>query len=191
MSLKISLTQLGVDCIDVMLIHRPDILMNPHEIAEAFEKLRTAGRVKAFGVSNFTPSQFEMLNNFTPLITNQVEISLLHRNAFEDGTLDQCLKLGIRPTAWSPFGGGFIFSDDSTPEIQKIKEVINQLGEKYNASIDQILLAFLLKHPSGIIPIYGSSKISRVQSAKEALSIKPSHEDWYRLWEAAIGKEVA
>ena len=146
-----------------MLIHRPDVLMNPHEIAEAFEKLRSAGKVKTFGVSNFTPSQFEMLNSLTPLITNQVEISILHRNTFEDGTLDQCLKHGIRPTAWSPFGGGAIFSDDSTPEIQKIKTVIQQVGEKYNASIDQILLAFLLKHPSGIIPIYGSSKISRVQ----------------------------
>ncbi|MEL6863038.1 MAG: aldo/keto reductase [Bacteroidota bacterium] len=186
-----SLKQLGVDCLDVMLIHRPDYLMDPHEVAEAFHQLENDGKVKAFGVSNFSPSQFETLNSFFPLLTNQVEISLLHRNAFEDGTLDQCLRLGIRPTAWSPFGGGRIFTDTTSPEIQKIKAVIDQLGETHKASSDQILLAFLRKHPSGILPIIGSSKITRIQSAHQALDIKLSHEEWYRLWEAAIGEEVA
>lgn len=186
-----SLIQLGVDHLDVLLIHRPDHLMNPYEIAEAFEKLKVEGKVRAFGVSNFSTSQFDLLNAFIPLITNQVEISLLHRDAFVDGTLDQCLKLGIHPTAWSPFGGGEIFSEDTSPEMESIKVVINQLGEIYGASLDQILLAFLLKHPAQIIPIYGSSKVHRIQSAKEALEISLNHEDWYRLWESAIGQEVA
>jgi len=186
-----SLKDLGLDCIDVMLIHRPDYLMNPHEIAEAFTILKDAGKVKAFGVSNFTVSQFELLNSFTPLITNQLEISLLHRNAFADGTLDQCLRLGVTPTAWSPFGGGSIFTDDKTPEIQKIKKVATEIGQKVDATLDQVLIAFLLKHPAGIVPIFGSSKIHRVQAIKKALDINLSHEDWYQLWEAAIGQEVA
>jgi len=186
-----SLKQLGVDCLDVLLIHRPDYLMSPHEIAEAFEKLKKEGKVKAFGVSNFTPSQFDLLNSYTPLITNQVEISILHRNAFEDGTLDQCMKHGIVPTAWSPFGGGSIFSKDTSEEVQKIKKVLTELGETHNASADQILLAFLRKHPSGIIPILGTTKIDRIKTAKEALAINLTHEEWYQLWEAAIGQEVA
>lgn len=186
-----SLQELGVDVLDVLLIHRPDYLMNPHEIAEAVEQLKSAGKIKTFGVSNFTPSQFDLLNSFTPLITNQVEISLLQRNAFEDGTLDQCLRLGIAPTAWSPFGGGAIFGDSDRPELVRIKPVLAQLCEKYKGTSDQILLAWLRKHPAGIIPVLGSTKIKRIATAKAALDISLSHEDWYKLWEAALGHRVA
>ena len=118
-----SLKELGVDVLDVFLIHRPDYLMDPHEIAEAFMTLKKAGKVKTFGVSNFSASQFELLNSMTALVTNQLEISLLQRKAFDDGTLDQCLRHGIRPTAWSPFGGGAIFSEQRSPEIARIKKV--------------------------------------------------------------------
>ena len=186
-----SLMQLGVDHLDLFLIHRPDYLMHPQEIAEAFELLKRQGKVKAFGVSNFSPSQFDLLHSYTPLVTNQVEISLLHRNAFEDGTLDQCMKLGIRPTAWSPFGGGAVFSNQQQAETQLLKTVLEELAASYSASIDQIMLAWLFKHPSGIIPILGTTKVSRIEKAKAALAIDLSHEDWYKLWEAATGKEVA
>ena len=186
-----SLKQLGVEVLDVLLLHRPDYLMDIYEVAEAVEQLKKEGKIKAFGVSNYSYTQFEILNSCTPLITNQLEISLLHRNAFEDGRLDQCRKLGIRPTAWSPFGGGTIFSKTIDAEVKSIKKVLQQLGEKYKASADQILLAFLLKHPSGIIPILGSTKIARIKTAKAALDISLSHEDWYKLWEAALGQEVA
>ena len=186
-----SLKQLGVDYLDVLLIHRPDYLINPHEVAEAFAALKESGKVKAFGVSNFSVSQFELLHSFTPLITNQLEISLLHRNAFEDGTLDQCQRLGTCPTAWSPLGGGAIFTEENTAEFQNVIKVATELGEIHAASIDQILIAFLRKHPAGIIPIYGSTKIKRIETIKKGLHIELSHEEWYRLWEAAIGKEVA
>ena len=185
-----ALKQLGVDVLDVLLIHRPDYLMDIYEVAEAAEQLKRQGKIKAFGVSNFTYNQFELLNSCTPLITNQLEISLLHRNAFEDGRLLQCMKLGIAPTAWSPFGGGAIFSE-TAEDLQPIKKGLQQLGEIYNASADQILLAFLLKHPSGIIPILGSTKIARIKTAKAALDISLTHEDWYKLWESAIGQEIA
>lgn len=190
-SVENSLKELGVEQLDVLLIHRPDYLMNPHEIAEAFTSLKFAGKVKEFGVSNFSRKQFEILNSFTPLITNQIEISPLHRNAFENGTLDQCIRKGITPTAWSPFGGGSLFSKSTDPSIIKIQESIKVLCRKHNVTADKILIAWLLKHPAGIIPILGTTKIERIKDAKEALDIKLSHEDWYSIWEAAIGEEVA
>lgn len=186
-----SIKALGVEHLDLFLIHRPDYLMDPHEIAEAVTLLKSTGKVKHFGVSNFTTSQFELLNSFTPLATNQLEISLMHRNAFDDGTLDQCLRLGVRPTAWSPFGGGSIFASDPSPEIQSLIKVITEIGEAYDAAVDHILIAFLLRHPSGIVPILGTTKVSRIESIKKALTIDLSREDWYRLWEAATGHEVA
>jgi len=118
-------------------------------------------------------------------------VSLLHRQPLEDGTLDQCMRLGAIPTAWSPFGGGAIFvSKSDKPAIQRITDAAQPLQEKYNAAFDQLLLAWLLKHPSGIIPVLGTTKIDRIKKAKEALSIQLSHEDWYIMLEAAVGEQV-
>ena len=185
-----SLKELGVDCMDLYLIHRPDYLMDPAEIAEAVENLKKAGKIKHFGVSNFTPSQFDLLNSYTPLATNQIELSLLHLNALDDGILDQCKKHNISPTAWSPFGGGSIFSDKEDSRVQRIRKTASKLGETHGASIDQILLAWLFRHPSGIVPIVGSSKIERIKSAAEAAQIQLSREEWYELLEASRGEEV-
>ncbi|MEL6251137.1 MAG: aldo/keto reductase [Bacteroidota bacterium] len=185
-----SLKELGVDCLDLYLIHRPDYLMDPEEIAEAVESLKKAGKIKHFGVSNFSPSQFDLLNSYTPLATNQIEVSLLHLNSLDDGSLDQCIKHKISPTAWSPFGGGSIFSDKEDPRIKRIRKTAAELGEKYGASIDQILLTWVFRHPSGIVPIVGSSKIERIKRAAEAAQIKLSREDWYELLEASRGEEV-
>ena len=186
-----SLKALSVDSIDLLLIHRPDYLMNVDEVAEAFGQMHSSGKVKAFGVSNFTTSQFDLLNAVVPLMTNQVEISLLHLDAFKDGTLDQCQKLKIRPTAWSPFGGGEIFSQQtSSTRVLRIREAAEEFCRRYDASIDQILLAWLLKHPSGIVPIIGSSKIDRIKNAIGALHINLNHEEWYELLQASTGEEV-
>jgi len=165
--------------------------MNPNEIAEAFSQLKQAGKVKHFGVSNFTPSQFDLLNSYTPLVTNQIEVSITHRNAFEDGTLDQCIKHKIQPTAWSPLGGGAIFGVTEDEQIQEIQKVAQALGKKYDAGIDQILLAWINKHPARIVSVLGTSKSKRVEAALKALEIELSHEEWYELWQAAIGEEVA
>ncbi len=186
-----SLKELGVEQLEVMLLHRPDYLMNPSEIAEAFEHLRVAGKVKYFGVSNFTTSQFALLNQYTPLITNQLEISILHRNAFEDGTLDQLLRERIIPTAWSPVGGGAIFSESEKEEVQRIQKKVKELAERHECQVDQLLLAWLRKHPSGIVPVLGSTKVERVQGAMDSLRIELSREEWYEVWEGAIGHEVA
>jgi predicted oxidoreductase len=186
-----SLKALSIEAIDLLLIHRPDYLMDASEIAAAFSDLKEAGKVKHFGVSNFTPSQFELLSSFTPLVTNQLEISVLHRNAFEDGTLDQCQKYNIQPTAWSPLGGGALFGVTADESIIRIQKVLAELGEKHQASPDQLLYAWLLKHPAKIVPVLGTTKLERVKAAIEAREMVLSHEDWYTIWEAAIGEEVA
>lgn len=185
-----SLKELNIDCIDLLLIHRPDYLMDAAEVARAFEKLKVSGKVKHFGVSNFSTSQVALLQAHTPLASHQIEASLLHRNPLDDGSLDQCQLTNMIPTAWSPFGGGRIFSKDDDPQLDRIRKTALEIGEKYDAGLDQILLAWLLKHPAGIVPIVGSSKISRIETALAATKIKLSHEEWYQLLEAAVGAEV-
>lgn len=190
-SVESSLLALHTDYIDTLLLHRPDYLLNPHEIAESFTALKKEGKVKYFGVSNFSVSQFDLLQAIFPLCTHQVEISLLHREAFENGILDQCQKWGIRPTAWSPLGGGILFSPSLDNKINEVQTIIAELGEKYNAQQDQVLLAWLRKHPAAIVPVLGSSQLSRIKNAKDSLKIKLTHEEWYMLWQAAIGTEIA
>lgn len=185
-----SLQDLGVESIELLLLHRPDSLMNPHEVAEAFEELRKSGKIQHVGVSNYSTSQFEMLNSFTPLTTNQVELSLLHLDPLYDGTLDQSIQHGITPMVWSPFGGGEIFSDSADPRIKRIQKTAKELAAAHGVGMDQILLSWVFKHPAGIVPVVGSSKITRIKSALEAKDIQLSHEEWYMLLEASSGNEV-
>ncbi|TRX53070.1 hypothetical protein FNH22_21410 [Fulvivirga sp. M361] len=189
-SVEKSLVQLGTDHIDLLLLHRPDFLLDPHEVAGCFDSLQRSGKVLAFGVSNFSPAKYELLNSFFPLVTNQVEISLLKRNAFTDGTLDQCIRHKIRPMAWSPVGGGALFKDSEDPVMKRIHKAGKELCEKYNCELDQLLYAWLLLHPAQIIPVLGTSNVERVRSAHEALSLRLAREDWYLLWTAATGQEV-
>jgi predicted oxidoreductase len=190
-SVENSLLALHTDYIDTLLLHRPDYLLNPHEIAASFTALKKEGKVKYFGVSNFSVSQFDLLQEVFPLCTHQVEISLLHREAFENGILDQCQKWGIRPTAWSPLGGGILLSPSEDSNISKVQTIIAELGEKHNAQPDQVLLAWLRKHPAAIVPVLGSSQLSRIKNATDSLKIKLTHEEWYMLWQAATGTEIA
>lgn len=185
-----SLRLLETDYLDLLLVHRPDFLMDPHEIAEAFTALIAQGKVKYVGVSNFTPIQFDILDSFVTLKTNQVEISITRLDAFEDGTLLQCQKNKIAPTSWSPLGGGTVFGKSEDEQILRIQKVGNELAEKYNVGLDQILLAWLFKHPSGIIPVIGTSKIERVKSALEATKIELTRQEWYLLWKASTGKDI-
>lgn len=188
-SVENSLRDLQTEQIDMLLLHRPDYLMEPDEIAEAFTELLSAGKVKAFGVSNFTPSQFQLLNEAFPLATNQVEISITARHTFEDGTLDQCMRHGIRPQAWSPLGGGVIFGENEVAE--RVKKIAQPLMEKHNASLDQLLLAWLRRHPAQILPVLGTTKIERVKTAVDALDIQLDRVEWYDLWQAATGEKIA
>ncbi len=186
-SVENSLKELATDYIDVLLIHRPDHLMDPNEVAEVIFHLYEAGKVRSFGVSNFTPSQFELLNEEIPLCTNQIEASILALNPFEDGTIDQCLRQGVPPMAWSPLGGGALFQTGEDPRLNQILQVARPLQEKYNCQLDQLLLAWLLRHPAGIQPVLGTSKIERIRDAVGALAIQMDRTDWYDLWQASKG----
>lgn len=190
-SVENSLTQLQTDYIDTVLIHRPSPLMDPDEIASAFEALREQGKVRYVGVSNFTPSQFAMLNSRIQLVTNQVQASLIHRDPFLDGTFDQLQTLNVRPTLWSPFGSGKLFSNKPGDTITRIREAATTLAEKYTCqTLDQVYIAWLMRHPSKPIPVLGTARSERIKSAVEASEVKMSREDWFKLWTAATGVDV-
>lgn len=187
-----SLQNFGTDYIDLLLIHRPDQLMNADETAEAFNELKSSGKVLNFGVSNFMPDEFDLIQSRLdfPLVTNQIEFSVLCLNALEDGTLNNCQQLRTPPMIWSPFGGGRLFTEDSE-QANRVRETLNSLSAKYNnAATDQLALSWILKHPSNPLPVIGTGKLERVKGAVGALNIDLSKEDWFRVWSASKGHEV-
>ncbi len=187
-----SLKNLCTDYIDVLLIHRPDALMDADETARAFERLQTDGKVRWFGVSNFTVSQVSLLQSRLafPLVTNQIEHSVMRIDPLHDGTLDQCQQLRIAPMAWSPLAGGRLFSEESE-QAGRLRQVLADAGrEAGEFDIDQAALAWLLRHPARIFPVLGTGKIGRMQSAVDALRMKLTREQWYRIWSASTGTGV-
>ena len=185
-----SLKNLNTDFIDLLLIHRPDPLMDPHEIAEAFDQLKNHGKVLHFGVSNFTASQMEMMAKVWKVEFNQLEVSVIHLDPFHDGTLDKCIEYAIRPMSWGPLGSGKLYINEPDERSLRILAVAKILAEKYKATVDQVLLAFVFKHPSNIIPVIGSTKIERLKSAYVAASMNIEREEWFMLWRASMGHEV-
>jgi len=185
-----SLKNLNTDFIDLLLIHRPDPLMDPHEIAESFDQLKKEGKVLHFGVSNFTPSQMEMMVKVWKVEFNQLEVSVIQLDPFHDGTLDKCIEHNIRPMSWGPLGSGKLHGDEIGERSKRILSIAEVLAEKYKATVDQILLAFVFKHPSKIIPVIGSTKIERLTSAYEAAKINIEREEWFMLWRASKGHEI-
>jgi len=184
-----SLQALHTDRIDVLLIHRPDALMDPDELAQTFTDLRTAGKVLHFGVSNHRPSQLALLHRQYPLVTHQIELSPLQMGALSDGTLDQCLDLGLRPMIWSPLAGGRLFGQGDAA-AQRVRGVLESLAGQHGVSLATVAYAWLLRHPSAPLPITGSSRVEALREAVSALSVSLSAEDWYRVWQAAAGQEV-
>ncbi|HET6769689.1 MAG TPA: aldo/keto reductase [Chitinophagaceae bacterium] len=189
-SVERSLKNLNTDYIDLLFIHRPDPLMNPPEIAEAFSQLKKEGKVLHFGVSNFTPSQMDMMVTAFNVEYNQLEVSVLHLDPFHDGSLDKCIQHSIRPMSWGPLGSGKLYGVEGDERNIRILAVANLLAEKYNAAVDQVLLAFLFKHPAGIIPVIGSTKIERLKIANAAAKIEIDREEWFMLWRASKGHEI-
>ncbi|MDU1610076.1 MAG: aldo/keto reductase family oxidoreductase [Enterobacter sp.] len=185
-----SLVNLATDRIDLLLIHRPDPLMDADEVAEAFLTLHQSGKVRHFGVSNFTPAQFALLQSRLPftLATNQVEISPVHQPLLLDGTLDQLQQLRIRPMAWSCLGGGRLFNDEA---FQPLRNELEAVARELNAeSIEQVVYAWILRLPSKPLPIIGSGKIERVRAALVAEELDMSRQQWFRIRKAALGYDV-
>jgi len=198
-SVEGSLARLGIDALDVLMLHRPDYLMEPDEVAGAFAALHEAGKVRHFGVSNFRPSQVEALARACrmPLVTHQVEASLVHLAPFEDGTLDQCLMLGMSPTAWSPLGRGVLGSGS----LEGLPPAVAARAARLHADLDSIApslgldragtaLAWVLRHPSHPIPVVGSVEPTRIASMARAAEVEMGREAWYRLLVASRGERV-
>lgn len=191
-SVDTSLRRLQTDHIDVLLLHRPDPLMYAAEVAEAFVALRNAGKVLHFGVSNFSPSQFNLLASQLPfpLVTNQIECSVLNFDVMHDGTLDQSQMLGIAPMAWSPLGGGRLFSSQDEQSV-RVRACLETLGDELGgATIDQIAYAWLLKHPARIMPVLGTGKMHRVEAACAAAELTLTRQQWFKVWRASKGHNV-
>lgn len=183
-SVDASLKKLHTEYVDLLLIHRPDPLMDPEEVSETFGLLKQNGKVLHFGVSNFTSTQFEMLQKYLPfsLVTNQVEVSLSKVDALFDGTIDVLMKHDTCPMAWSPLGGGKLMSSAGNLWSKK---------EKYNATETQLSLAWLLKHPSGLFPIVGTTQPDRIAESAKSVEIKLERQDWFEMLKIATGKDVA
>lgn len=191
-SVETSLTRLGVESLDVLLVHRPDWLMNVDDVADTFAQLKASGKVQHFGVSNFTTHQFNLLQSRLDdsLVTNQVEINPLNMQATTDGSLDLCQQFRVRPMAWSCLAGGRIFTEQSE-QVTRLKDSLNQVAQEIGASsIDQVLYAWVMCLPSNPVAIVGSGNIERVKSAVDALSLTLSQEQWYRIWCASTGHGV-
>ncbi|WP_039058258.1 aldo/keto reductase family oxidoreductase [Enterobacter sp. Bisph1] len=185
-----SLLNLATDNLDLLLIHRPDPLMDADEVAEAFLHLHQSGKVRHFGVSNFTPAQFALLQSRLPftLATNQVEISPVHQPLLLDGTLDQLQQLRIRPMAWSCLGGGRLFNDAA---FQPLRDELALVAQELNAqNIEQVVYAWVMRLPSAPLPIIGSGKIERVRSALGAEQLAMTRQQWFRIRKAALGYDV-
>lgn len=191
-SVNTSLKNFGTSYIDLLLLHRPAPFINPEEVAKAFSELQQSGKVLQFGVSNFLPSQYQMLSTYldVPLVTNQVEISPYCLEHFKNGNVDYFMANRIRPMAWSPLAGGrLLHPTDSQGE--RLHAALTQVAKELGvSSIDAVAYAWLLKHPVGIVPVVGTRSLERIATAVSALELNLSLEQWYRIYVASEGVDV-
>lgn len=187
-SVEQSLTNLNTDYIDLLLLHRPSPLLNADVVAQTLSSLVLSGKVKHIGVSNFTPAQFQLLQSLLdiPLITNQIELNFNQLQPLIDGSIDFLYERKIKPMIWSPLGGGSIFEHGKVA----LNKPFQLLGAKYQVGADVLSLAWLLKHPAQLIPVIGTVKTERIISAVKACSIDLELQEWFQLYEAAMGNEV-
>jgi len=198
-SCEASLKRMGIDCIDLYQLHRPDYLMEPEEIASAFEELKKGGKAREFGVSNFTVDQLDHLQSACPmkLVCNQVEISLIQHDTLNNGSLDHYRRNNITPLAWSPLAQGKLGStypislrNPNHSQEQALRDALQIVARLQECSRTAVALAWLLRHPAGIVPIIGSTNPEHIRDATKATNLRLSREEWYRLMEAAAGKQL-
>jgi len=191
-SLEQSLRLIGTDHVELFLVHRPDWLTSVDDTAGGLNQLLRAGKIRSAGVSNYNATQFDALNSRMeqPLVTNQLEFHLLHMNPIYDGTFDQCQKQRIQPMAWSPLAGGKLF-DRSDEAAARLSTAAAGMSEKYGkATLEQLAYAWILAHPSRPIPVIGTNKIERIESAAASAGLTLEREDWYALWVAVHGHDI-
>lgn len=186
-SVENSLRMLATDRIDLLLLHRPDPLLNPAEVAESFSILKKQGKVLHFGVSNFSATQLEMLQSYLsfPLVTNQIELSLFKHQPLFDGTVTSLMKNKTSPMAWSPLGGGKYFNEEG------VKVSLQNLANHYQSTPTQLLLAWLRRHPSTIFPILGTTKPERIEEGAKSTTLALDRQHWYEMLKWITGHDVA
>ncbi len=191
-SLDKSLRLLGTDRLELFLVHRPDWLTRADDTAAGLNELLRSGKIRSAGVSNFSVSQFDLLNAHMdqPLVTNQIEFHLLHTEPIHDGTLSQCEKARILPMAWSPLAGGKLF-DAANPAAQRLAQAAASMAARYDgATLEELAYAWILAHPSQPLPVLGTNKEDRLRTAVKACDIQLERQDWYALWEASQGRRI-
>jgi len=186
-SVENSLKNLHSDYLDVLLLHRPSPLMNAEEIAEAVEKLKTEGKILDFGLSNFTPSQTDLIRSKTEVSYNQIQFSATDFEAMLNGSLDHMQVNNIRPMAWNPLGTVF---RENTDQTKRLKTLLADLVSKYHVGSDTILLSWILQHPAKIIPIAGTVNVARLQQLFKATEFKLEQEEWFSIWTESMGNQV-
>ena len=188
-SVERSLAALGVDVIDLLLLHRPDPLVDADELAQIVASLKREGKILHFGVSNHGVEQFSLIADRMPVVTNQIEFSPLALRALDDGTLEHCQRRRIRPMVWSPLAGGrLLFGED--PEAMRVRTVLGELANDHGLTVDTLAYAWILRHPAGCLPVTGTRDPLRLKNAVEALSVSLEREAWFRILKAARGCEV-
>ncbi|APG46730.1 aldo/keto reductase [Phaeobacter porticola] len=187
-SVETSLSEMGIDHIDLLLIHRPDPLMDHIETGAVLDELVAAGKLRAVGVSNFRPWDWELLQSAmkTPLATNQIEISLSEVTPFTNGDLAFHQRLGHPLMAWSPLGGGGLMTGSG-----QLAERLDVIAQAQGVDRAAVAIAFLLRHPARILPVLGTNNLARIKQASDALKVELDRPTWFKLYEAALGREVA
>ena len=190
-SVEKSLKNLRTDYLDLFLIHRPDPFMDVEETSETLNNLVKSGKVKHIGVSNFSPSQFQLLDSYMdkPLVTNQIELSPVEMTPFQNGTIDQCQRLKMAPMAWSPLAGGRIFTEKSD-KIDRLRKKLQEIGKRHSIGIAETAIAWLLCHPAKILPVIGSNNPERIAKMFKATEVSLNRQEWFEIWEASAGHEV-
>ena len=187
-SVEASLRLMGIEQIDLLLIHRPDPMMDHHETGTTLDDLVASGKVSNIGVSNFRPWDMDLLQSAmkTRLVTNQIEISVIANDAFTNGDLAYLQRHDIKPMAWSPLAGGALFTDANASLIA----IMKRLGDKQGGDTSAVALAWLMAHPANIIPVVGTNNLDRLRALSTAFDVELGREDWFEIYTAALGHEV-
>jgi predicted oxidoreductase len=186
-SVENSLKNLQTDYLDLLLLHRPSPLMQADEIAEAVEKLKSEGKIISFGVSNFSPSQTELINQKIRVEYNQIQFSATHLEPMLDGNLDYMQLQKIIPMSWNPLGVVF---KEKTEQTKRLSALLQKLETKYNMTSDVLLLSWIMQHPSGVLPVIGSANPERIKNCTKAISTTLELDDWFEIWTESVGEKV-
>jgi len=183
-----SLENLNTEYIDVLMINRPSPIMNYEEMGEAFHLLKESGKVREFGVVNFSPDQIRAMRKYYPISSNQVEVSMTHLTPLFDGTIDTCVAHDIIPMSWSPLGGGSIYTNTKTGK--KLEMRLQKLADKYEWTLSEMALLFLLHHPAGIVPVVNYAKPDKIKETVDLLDVEISNEQWFEILISSQGEEL-